>query len=39
MKCLICNCEEEYYFSKSYENTVYTEMTKGIEQIEYHKLE
>ncbi len=39
MKCLICNSQLKYYFSKSYQNTVYVEMTKDIEPIEYEKCE
>ena len=37
MKCLICNAQMEYFFSKSYDRTPYQDLMKDVGDIEYFK--
>lgn len=37
MKCLICNSESYYYFTKTYNDQPFSQMMKGIGSVDYYK--
>lgn len=37
MKCIICDSDSEYYFSKTYTESPYDEFMKDIGTVDYHK--
>ena len=39
MKCLICNSNSKYYFSKTYNIFPYSEMMKDIGKVIYYRCE